>query len=277
MFHAPVCADKQRNCNQPISWVGGNRQAQAPFDILQSTYGNQAVLRMLGPSNSMQARAGGRHQDGAGTPPAGGSQAQDSDYAFLRDHFCLNAPDTSQPARKPFSDRERQRASFGLWNARSIASQAYSNLGRRDPYYLRLGQQAFSQPVTFDTLDLNVRKVRDALNGLQIDNNVWCGTCNEPDCNTGSRNYVANTLNDLSGVVLCPFYFTQPARTLVTTFLHEAGHMANIDVNWAPGNEMYCRNDDVIDCNHICPITGQNLLLNVDAWARFIYCLAMSG
>ena len=283
MFHTSVCTDTQKkSCSQTRPVPGAGQEVHPPFNAalamsLQSTYGNQAVLRMLDRSSPSRTGRGARHQEGTGTPTGGASQTGAVDYDFEREHFCLEAPDRSQPARKAFSERERQRASFGLWNARSIASQAYSNLGRRDPYYLRMAQQAFSQPVDFDTLDLNVRKVRDALNGLQIDNNVWCGTCNEPDCNTGSRNYVANTLDDLSGVLLCPLYFTQPARTLVTTFLHEAGHVANIDVNWAPGNEVYCRADDVIECDHICPITGQNLLLNVDAWARFIYCLAMSG
>lgn len=216
--------------------------------------------------------SGARHQE-TSNPPA----AQTGDYDFNREHFCLNAPDPSQARRKPFSTREEQRAVFGLWNARSIATQAYTNLGHRDPYHLKLAQQAFSQPVDFPTLDQNVGRIRNALNGLNVNSNVWCGTCNEPDCNTGTRNAVAVTLDDLSGVVLCPFYFMQPARTLVTTFLHEAGHMANIDVNWSPGNERYCRPDDTIDCTQICPLTGENLLQNVDAWARFIYCLAMSG
>lgn len=42
--------------------------------------------------------------------------------------------------------------------------------------------------------------------------------------------------------------------------------MANIDVNWAPGNERYCRPDDMIECHNICPhLSAQrrNLLLNV--------------
>jgi len=172
--------------------------------------------------------------------------------------------------------RESQRASFGLWTARGIASQAYTNLAHRDPYHLRLAQQAFQQPVDFPTLDRNVSSIRSILDKLRLNDNLWVSTCDEPDCNDGSRNFVANTLDDLSGIELCPFYFIQPAKTLATTFLHEAGHMANIDVHWAPGNERYCRPDDAIECDNICPLSGENLLENVDAWMRFIYCLAAS-
>jgi hypothetical protein len=213
-----------------------------------------------------------RHQEAPET-----TAAQDAAHDFQRDHFCLQPPDPSGARRKPFSSREMQRASFGLWNAQSITSQAFTNLAHHDPYHLRLAEQAFHQPVDFDTLNQNVGEIRDALNGLHLDVNVWVGTCNDPDCNDGSHNYVAVTLDDLSGVVLCPFYFMQPARTLATTFIHEAGHMANIDVNWAPGQERYCRGDDTIECDNICPISGENLLLNVDAWMRFIHCLSMSG
>jgi hypothetical protein len=213
-----------------------------------------------------------RHQETSDT-----TAAQDSDHDFQREHFCLQAPDPSGSRRKPFSSREAQRASFGLWNAQSIASQAFTNLAHHDPYHLRLAEQAFHQPVDFNTLNQNVGRIRDALNGLQLNVNVWVGTCDEPDCNDGTHNFVAVTLDDLSGVVLCPFYFMQPARTLATTFIHEAGHMANIDVNWAPGKERYCRGDDTIECDNICPISGEDLLLNVDAWMWFIYCLAMSG
>ncbi len=45
--------------------------------------------------------------------------------------------------------------------------------------------------------------------------------------------------------------------------------MAGIDVNWTPGNERYCRGDDVIECDNICPLSGENLLENVDAWLDF--------
>ncbi len=200
-----------------------------------------------------------------------------ADYEFDRSHFCLDAPNPSNPTRHPFTQRERHRASFGLWNARSIATGAFVNLGHRDPYHLRMAERAFGSSVTFDVLDQHTRRVRRVLSNLSIDQNLLAATCDDPECNTGSKNAVAVTLDDLSAVILCPFYFIQPARTLVTTLLHEAGHMAGIDVNWAPGNERYCRDDDVIECDNICPLSGENLLENVDAWARFLYCLSNSG
>ena len=164
-----------------------------------------------------------------------------------------------------------------MWNARSIATRAFVNLGHHDPYHLRMAERAFGRPVTLDVLDQHTSRIRSVLDNLTIDQNLLAATCDDPDCNTGSNNAVAVTLDDLSAVVLCPFYFIQPARTLATTFLHEAGHMAGIDVNWAPGNERYCRGDDVIECDNICPLSGENLLENVDAWARFLYCLSASG
>ena len=196
---------------------------------------------------------------------------------FHREHQCSNQPDASKPKTKPLTQRELNRAMFGLITARSIASQAYNNLGRRDPYHLRKAEKTFKQPVSFAELDKNVTKVRNVLANLTINQNVLAATCDEEQCNDGTHNFVAVTLNDLSAIWLCPFFFVQPGRTLATTFLHEAGHMANIDVNWAPGNEQYCRPDDVIECDNICPISGGDLLENVDAWMRFIYCVAMTS
>ena len=196
---------------------------------------------------------------------------------FHREHQCSNQPDPDKPKTKPFSEREISRAMFGLITARSIAAQAYNNLAHRDPYHLRKAEKTFQQPVSFETLDKNVTKVRTALDGLVIKQNVLAATCDEEQCNDGTHNFVAVTLNDLSAIWLCPFFFVQPGRTLATTFLHEAGHKANIDLNWAPGNERYCRGDDTIECDNICPLSGENLLENVDAWMRFIYCIAMSS
>lgn len=216
-----------------------------------------------------------RSQSGGGGSSE--TEASSPEYEFMHSHFCLQPPDPANPGRKPFASRERQRALFGLWQARSLVSRAYGNLGHRDPYHLRMAERAFQAPVDFEVLDDRIGRLRDVLGRLQPDQNLFAGTCDNPDCNTGERNAVAVTLDDLSGVVLCPFYFIQPARTLATTFLHEAGHMAAIDVNWAPGNERYCRGDDQIECDNICPLNGENLLENVDAWARFAYCLAFSG
>lgn len=199
------------------------------------------------------------------------------DYDFQRDHFCLTAPNPSNPKRKLFTSQEMQRASFGLWNARSIASRALMNIGQRDPYHLRIAERTFVRPITFDILDQHVGMIKSVLNNLTFNQNLFDGTCDEPMCNTGDRNFVAITLDDLSAIVLCPFYFLQNGKTLATTLLHEAGHMANIDVNWSPGNERYCRADDEIECDNICPLSGENLLENVDAWARFIYCISYSG
>lgn len=217
-------------------------------------------------------REGGKEENGSEQPK--GEMAGD---LFHREHQCSNQPDPGKPKTKPLTEREMTRAMFGLINARSIAAKAYMNLGRRDPYHLRKAAKTFQQPVSFETLDQHVTKVRTALDGLVIKQNVLAATCDEEQCNDGTHNFVAVTLNDLSAIWLCPFFFLQPGQTLATTFLHEAGHMANIDVNWAPDNERYCRRDDVVECDNICPLSGENLLENVDAWMRLIYCLAMSS
>lgn len=198
-------------------------------------------------------------------------------YTFQRSHVCLDSPNPLNPTRHPFTHQEMQRANFGLWNARSIAAQAFVNLGHHDPYHLRMAERAFGRPITFEMLNQHTRRIYNVLSSLHIDQNLFAATCDDPECNTDNRNAVAVTLDDLSAVVLCPFFFIQPPRTLATTFLHEAGHMASIDVNWTPGNERYCRGDDVIECDNICPLSGENLLENVDAWARFLYCLSTSG
>jgi hypothetical protein len=195
---------------------------------------------------------------------------------FHREHQCLGMPDPAQPQRKPFSAREKSRAMFGLINARAIASRAWGNLANRDPYHLKKAATAFGKPVTFETLDKHVALIRSTLDRLVIDQNLLAATCDEQKCNTGLKNAVAFTEDDLSAVVACPFFFVQPGRTLATTILHEAGHMANIDIHFEPGKEQYCHGSDTVDCGNICPISGEDLLENVDAWMRFIYCVAMS-
>ena len=197
---------------------------------------------------------------------------------YRREHYCVNQPDPDKPQRKPLTQRERGRATFGIQSARSITSKAYSNLAQRDPYHLRKAEKTFKQPVSFETLDSHFLRIKTKLEGLVLNQNVVAATCDEKDCNTGRPTGVPSfTSNDLKYIVLCPFFFTQKGGSTATTFIHEAGHMAHIDVNWSPGNETYCRPDDAIDCGNVCPITGENLLENVDAWMRLIYCVAGGG
>lgn len=195
---------------------------------------------------------------------------------FHHEHQCAGQPDPDKPQRKPLTEREKTRAFFGLITAKSIASKAWGNLGRRDPYHLKKAEQTFQKPVSFETIDKHVALIRSTLDRMVIGQNVVAATCDEKQCNDGFHNAVAVTLDDLSAVLLCPFFFVQPGRTLATTILHEAGHMANIDVHFQPGKEQYCRPDDTILCDNICPISGEDVLENVDAWMRFIYCVAMS-
>ena len=195
---------------------------------------------------------------------------------YHRQHQCLNEPDPSKPQRKSFTQRETGRAMFGMQNARAITSKAYSNLARRDPYHLRKAEKTFGKAVSFETLDSHVLRIKTKLEGLSLNQNVLAATCDVKECNDGDHNFVAVTTDDLNHILLCPFFFMQKGGAAATTFIHEAGHMANIDVHWEPGKEKYCRGDDVIDCGNICPLTGEDLLENVDAWMRLIYCLASS-
>lgn len=196
------------------------------------------------------------------------------DYEWHQAHQCAGEPDPAKPQRKPFDSREVARATFGIQTARAITSKAYSNLAQRDPYHLRRAEKTFKQPVSFETLDSHFLRIKTKLEGLVVGQNVLGATCDVKECNDGTHNFVAVTTDDLNYILLCPFYFMQPGTTSATTFIHEAGHMANIDVHWAPGKEQYCRADDFIDCGDICPLTGENLLENVDAWMRLIYCVA---
>ncbi|HEX7334802.1 MAG TPA: hypothetical protein VF290_25090 [Pyrinomonadaceae bacterium] len=205
------------------------------------------------------------------------TEAEKRQYEYHREHQCSNQPDPSKPQTKTMTEREIGRAMFGLQAARSIVSKAYNNLGRRDPYHLRKAQKTFGQPVSFEVLDSHVLRIKSKLESLVMNQNVVAATCDEKRCNDGDHNFVAVTEDNLSSILLCPFFFLQGGRTVATTYIHEAGHMANIDVNWAPGNEKYCRPDDTIECDNICPLTGENLLENVDAWMRLTYCIAMSS
>lgn len=213
----------------------------------------------------------------AATPEEATPDTTMSGDEYHREHQCASMPDPEQPQRKPFTAREKTRAMFGLINAKSIASKAYQNLGNRDPRHLKKAQTAFGKSVTFETLDKHVALIRSTLDRLVIDETLLAATCDEKNCNTGLKNAVAFTEDDWSAVVCCPFFFVQPGLTLATTILHETGHMANIDVHFEPGKEQYCHGSDNIDCGNICPITGEDLLENVDAWMRFIYCVAMSS
>ena len=196
---------------------------------------------------------------------------------YRRAHQCTNQPDASKPQRKQLTQREIGRAMFGIQNARAITSKAYSNLARRDPYHLRKAEKTFGKPVSFETLDSHVLRIKTKLEGLVLNQNVVGATCDVKDCNDGLHSAVpAFTSNDLNYILLCPFFFVQKGGTTATTFIHEAGHMAHIDVNWTPGNERYCSADDTINCGNICPLTGENLLENVDAWMGLIYCLSSS-
>ena len=214
-------------------------------------------------------------QGSRSVPTANATTADDLD--FLRAHACYLHPNPANPLRHEFTDQERRLAIFGLGRARYIVPRALIVLGHRDSYHLRMAERTFGSPLTFETLERNTRRIMNALNNLRIGQNVFAATCDDEYCNTGRRNYVAYALDDLSGVVLCPFFFTLPPLGLAITFMHEAGHLARIDVHWAPGTERYCTDDCVIDFTNICPLVGENLLENVDAWARFLYVLSVSG
>lgn len=241
------------------------RSSAKPNKTWQSLAASPRALR-----SAMTARAS--------TPKAASPKdPTPADDKFHREHQCVNQPDPDKPLRKPFTEKEKNRAMFGLLTAKSIASKAYGNLANRDPYHLKKAERAFHKPVSFEVLDKHVALIKSTLDRLVLNQNLVAATCDEKQCNDGVHNAVAVTLDDLSGVLLCPFFFIQPGRTLATTILHEAGHMANIDVHFQPGKEQYCRPDDTIECANICPITGEDLLENVDAWMRFIYCVAMSS
>jgi hypothetical protein len=216
-----------------------------------------------------------------GSAPAPTTQAKqqvgEPTLEELRSQICISQPDPTRPQRRPFTPRERSKMIFALSAAQSMASRALMVLGRRDEYHLRQAARTFHRAdLDFPALDASVSRIRSALNRLNVFTNVECGTCDDAVCN---GNPLAYTKDDLSAVVMCPFVFNVPVTQLAITFVHEAGHMAQIDVNWMPGNEEYCTRDTVgVDPGNICPdLQSGDLTQNVDAWARFIYYLSVSS
>jgi hypothetical protein len=217
------------------------------------------------PDATTPTTAGG---PGPGAPAPGAPAPGAPTLAYI----CTGGPDPTKPRARLLTQHEQNVVSAALWQARSLASQALMVLARRDPRHAKMAQSTFHRALTVEQLQDTIRRIHDALDSLHVNGNLQFGTCEDDGgCNTAG--VAARTLLDLSGVLVCSGYFRQSLSANVITLLHEAGHKANIDNSTGnpTANERYCA--DGLDCETVCDLTG-DLTQNVDAWARFISCVA---
>ncbi len=260
---AQTCAvEKKSSAN--CACTGSNRKS-AP-QRAAARPGNQILLQRASDVRAVQLeRQSGENGEAMGKEPT---------LDELQRYRCNQRDaDPQKPQTQPFTDREKRRVQSALTTAQSTTSQAYGKLANRDPYHLKIAERAFHTQVDFATLDRGVSKIKAKLDAVDVDKNTVMGTCADSVCADDS---IAYTPMPLTTVIVCPFFFLLGPVAQAVTLIHEAGHMAVLDPNWKPGNEVYCYGDETMDCTDICPVKGQNLLENVDAWARFVYCVSLS-
>ncbi len=188
----------------------------------------------------------------------------------LREAMCIGIPSGQGPARCQFTRLQRAQVAASLAAARSVASRVLVVL-RSNPAQLRgLAERIFhiSNP-DMAALTATARQILAALGNTP----VVCGTCSDPDCNPGS--VAAFVPPDLGSIVICPFFFEQHPSVMRKTMLHEAGHVARIDDRPNFIHPTRCAESNTINCDDPCE-NIPDLLHNVDAWARFMECAALS-
>jgi hypothetical protein len=224
-------------------------------------------MRLLASDKQLLQREAGPE---AQTTPAGSNEEETRQ---LSDALCIGIMPGQGPTRCRFTDRQQRRVRATKDWAWSLAARAALALGSGDRYIVGLAQRIFhisrpDIPAMLRTLD----QIRDALWNAS----VACGTCADETCNTGRRaGYPAYVPDDFSGIVICPFFFVTSLSQMARTFLHEAGHLVRIDDRPDYEHPLYCTEADILDCDDPCAGID-DLLHNVDAWARFIECAAYS-
>ena len=186
--------------------------------------------------------------------------------------LCVGA---TGPARCEFTERQRHTLTAVRFDARSVTQLALSALSRRDPYMATIARRVFhiTAPNMGQITD-TVAGILDRLRNVPLS----CGSCTDETCTAAGT--PAYTETDLSHIVICqPRFFAQNLIQQRRTLIHEAGHAFGIDSARAArgGMEHYCHEDSGVECADPCGNLSGDLLLNVDAWARFIECAAFAG
>jgi hypothetical protein len=202
--------------------------------------------------------------------------------------FDEEAIRTSPPV-VDFSARERRIVVATLWEARSKAGQAASNLARGDPWLHRLAERFFHETTpSLEQLAGTALRIHDALVSTPYER----GTCGNELCTTegpdGRRQGSAimadadvDRVRHSSDVItICPYFFDSghSPSELVRTWLHEAGHICHIDD--PPAGQRYVHPTNCPEQrgdNPTCPPAGhiddpcpRGDVNNVDNWAHFI-------
>jgi hypothetical protein len=235
------------------------------------------VMRM--PEPSVQRQVLQRQQAvSSGSPPQ--QQAEhtnnldDPEIERLRNALCLGVEVNQGATRCEFSDRERRYVSFARYAARSLTARTLMAMSSGDRYMSTLARRIFHiSDVNIPVMIATIERILGALRTVP----VVCGTCADAVCNRGS--VAAYVPDDLGSIVICPFFFVNNPNQMRRTMIHEAGHVVGIDdvpTGQAYVHPPYCTESDNAECVDPCRMAGGDLLRNVDAWARFIECAALS-
>jgi hypothetical protein len=186
-------------------------------------------------------------------------------------------------ARRDLDTGEKKSSATDLRQARDLASRAYGNLGRHDPYHLTLAQRTFAN-VTAAEVDAGVLAIKTQLAGIEADKDTAGATADDAGARLG---LIAYTLENGKKLVLCPGYFGAPATARPLAFLMHAGYKAGIATPRAPGAEV-CGPEKSFDCSYPCPeglnppdekthVSDNKNDKSAGAWSRFISCVGSGG
>ncbi len=245
---------------EPIAGADVSKQTRGVN--IQNKIGNPILQRMATPEG----------ESPTGETEEAESTLTEEEAQQLSDALCIGITPGEGPTRCSFTDQQERRVRITKRWAWDLASRAALALSSGDQYIVRLTQRIFhisnpNIPSMVRTLD----QIRDAL----WDTPVECGTCADDTCNRVTRTSPAYVPDDLSGIVICPFFFVISLSQMKRTFLHEVGHVVRIDDRPDYEHPPYCTESDAVECEDPCAGLS-DLLHNVDAWARFIECAAYS-
>jgi len=283
------------------------RSQREGLAVLQKTYGNQAILQMMGRSTIVTAPLSSQSEmpqrkcicsKSAETPVTYSNAWEEYDTSQkksqqkassrsrakrLEDNtsvdqaeieaFCIDIQPNSGPTRCEFTDRQRATLNPIKSSAIWLISRARLALGSGDRYMELLARQIFhlSEP-DMTSIESRIVTTLRALRNAPI----LCGTCADETCN---RPGVVAYADD-DDIIVCPRFFLQNVTQMRRTLVHEAGHVAGIDagsVYTTLNPERYCNEDSTIECRDPCSrLASTNLLENVDAWSRFVECAGFS-
>ena len=270
---------------------GADRQpaGHAHLLLLQRQVGNAGVVRLLAAGSRAAAvqrcgptpcdctdeerarKESAAAGDAVQRAPEGQGMTPEQ-YEAAAAALCLGDRYNVGPPSRAFTPREQSIVSATRWAALSLAGRAVQALSSHDRYMATLARRIFHEPnPDLEELAATAARIHDALASTP----VVCGTCTNPVCgHAAGGSPLADADNGI--ITICPYFFHESHSLLQQrrTWLHEAGHIAGID-DPPPGtpytHPANCPVQTEGTCEDPCPQGNKN---NVDAWARFIECVA---